>query len=74
MTHSPDQAVAMLGTQHGFQGCSELEILPNKKSRNLSGCFCPSYLYHIDEDVDGCVDGEHQVVTLGQDLGPGRPE
>ena len=33
-----------------------------------------THFYHIDEDVDGGVDGEHEVITLGQNLGPGWPE
>ena len=32
------------------------------------------HLDDVDEDVDGGVDGKHQVVALGQDLSPGRPE
>ena len=72
MTHSTDQVLTILGPQHFLQSCSELEILLNKNEREV---FCLYvYLYHIDEDVDGGVDGEHQVVALGQNLGPGRPE
>ena len=58
-----------------FRAALNLKSFKTKNgSRSLSRCICPSYLYHIDEDVDRGVDGEHQVVALGQDLGPGWPE
>ena len=44
------------------------------KIREQVFCLDVCYLYHIDEYVDGGVDREHQVVALGQNLGPGRPE
>ena len=58
-----------------FRAALNLKSFKTKNgSSSLSRCFCPSYLYHVDEDVNGGIDGEHQVVALGQDLGPGRPE
>ena len=33
-----------------------------------------TYFYHIDEYVDGGVDGEHQVIALRENLGPGWPK
>ena len=58
-----------------FRAALNLKSFKTKNgSSRLSRCFCPSYLYHVDEDVNGGIDGEHQVVALGQDLGPGRPE
>ena len=41
--------------------------------RPLTSKIQNDYLRHIDQDIDGSIDGEHQVVEPAEHLSPGGP-
>ena len=64
----------ILIVKHLSKSGSELKIL--KQANNLTLKYCQGpfmYLDNIDEDVDGSIHCQHEMIPFGQNLGPGRP-
>ena len=55
----------------GIEKCSISS--ETRKLKSVSLDKIDANLDDIDEDVDGGVDGQHEMVPLGQDLSPWRP-